>query len=60
MQIRNMHAMNIANDGFLSSARASSPRISPTDTFCPTFLGGVCGRVKREQAEHDATAPPAR
>ena len=41
--------MKMANDGFLSSARASRPRISPTETSAPTFFGGVCGSVNENR-----------
>ena len=45
--------MKIANDGFFSSASASRPSISPSETSAPIFFGGVCGSVQREQPERD-------
>ena len=59
MQIKNMHPMNAAKDRFFKSARASRPRISPTDTFAPSFFGGVCGSVKAN-SPNAIDNPPAR
>ena len=59
MQIRNMHAMKMAKDGFFSRASASRPRISPRLTFAPVFLGGVWGNESEKRPKR-MDAPPAR
>jgi hypothetical protein len=59
MQIRNMLTMKMAKEGFLSSASASSPSISLSETSCPVFLGGVCGRAS-ENKPSAIEPPPAR
>ena len=57
MQIRNMQPMKIANDGFFSSASASRPRTSPSDTSAPVFRGGVCGSVSANSPNAIDEAP---